>query len=99
MANYDHIGWQNRFSFGNDNIYPKCASKKVSEMEISRISWKHIFNKIPLIQMRIDLVQIVTVAYINGTQTYEVYLTKDNLRSCNRESKHLVMFRVSLSRV
>jgi len=75
MANYDHIGWQNRFSFGNDNIYPKCASKKVSEMEISRISWKHIFNKLPLIQMRIDLVQIVTFAYINGTQTYEAYLT------------------------
>ena len=74
MANYDHIGWQNRFSFGNDNIYPKCASKKVSEMEISRISWKHIFNKLPLIQMRIDLVQIVTFAYINGTQTYEAYL-------------------------
>ena len=76
MANYDHIGWQNRFSFGNDNIYPKCASKKVSEIEISRISWKHIFNKLPLIQMRIDLVQIVTFAYINGTQTYEAYLTR-----------------------
>jgi len=76
MANYDHIGWQNRFSFGNDKIYPKCASKKVSEMEISRISWKHIFNKLPLIQMRIDLVQIVTFAYINGTQTYEAYLRK-----------------------
>ena len=76
MANYDHIGWQNRFSFGNDNIYPNCASKKVSEMEISQISGKQIFNKLPLIQMRIDLVQIVTFAYINGTQTYEAYLIR-----------------------
>ena len=60
---------------GNNKIYPKCASKKVSEMEISWISWKHIFNKLPLIQMRIDLVKIVMFAYINSIQTYEAYLT------------------------
>ena len=48
----------NRVLFGNGHIYPKCATKKVSKIGVSKISWKYIFYKLPLIQIKVDLVQL-----------------------------------------